>query len=164
MKLIKPYLKTLSFLLLLIAATTPLGAEEVPINITSQTMTVERDKKLVIFQGDVDVRKGNMTVNTDKLIVFYRENGKEVERMEAIGKVKIEQEGRVAVSEKAVFFNKEEKLILTGNPKSIEGSNSVEGERIIIYLKEGKSIVEGGSKERVKAVFVTEEDKSGDKK
>lgn len=166
MKLIK--LSELSFkisffLLSLITFTIPLRAEEAPIKITSQSMVVERDKKMVIFQGDVEAIKGDMTINTDKLTVFYGEN-REVERMEAIGRVKIVQEGRAIVSERADFFNKEERLVLTGSPKATEGPNTVEGERMIIYLKEGKSIVEGGSEKKVKAVFVPGEAKGGGKK
>ena len=131
-------------------------AETIPINITSDRMLVENDKRIVIFKGDVEVVREDMVINTDLLRVYYNKN-REIERMEARGNVRIKREGSLAVGDSADFFNKEDKLVLIGNARFTEGTNSVEGEKMTFFIKEGRSIVESGGKGRVKAVFVPEE-------
>lgn len=128
-----------------------------PINITSDTMVVERNKGIVTFKGNVVARRDDLVIKADELRVFYGEN-REIERIEALGKVRIDRGETTAFGEKAEFFNREERLVLTGNPRVVEGSNSVEGERITLYMREGRSVVEGGKKRRVKAVFVPREE------
>lgn len=148
-------------LVLLLFPAPLLGAS--PIHITSDSMVVERDKGIVTFRGNVVAKRDDLIINAEELKVFYNDK-REIERIEAIGKVRIDREGSTAFGEKAEFFNREEKLILTGSPRVVEGLNSVEGDRITLYLKEGRSIVEGGKDRRVKAVFVPQEKEGGKKK
>lgn len=127
-----------------------------PIDITSDSMVVERGQGLVTFKGNVVARKDDLLIKAEELRVFYGKE-RDIERIVALGKVRIEKGDTTAWSEKAEFFNKEDKLVLTGDPKVVEGKNSVEGERITLFLKEGRSIVEGGEKRRVRAIFVPRE-------
>lgn len=131
-----------------------LGAS--PINVTSDSMVVEREQGVVTFKGNVVAKKEDLLIRSEVLKVFYGKE-RDIERIEAIGNVRIERGDITTWSEKAEFFNKEDKLVLTGTPKVVEGQNSVEGERITLFLKEGRSIVEGGEKRRVRAVFVPKE-------
>ena len=140
----------------------PLLAQENPINITSQSMMLEKNKNMVVFEGDVKAVKDDMTINSDKLIVYYGK-GREIEKMKAMGMVRIEKDDGMATADVADFFNKEEKLILTGEPRFTQGPNSVEGEKITIYLNNGKVLVEGGNKRKVNARFIPEE-KNGNKR
>ncbi len=92
-----------------------------------------------------------MTINSDELHMHYDESGKDVEKVIAIGNVRVEQGDKTATGQRAEYYKIEEKVILTGNARLNEASNFVEGERIIVYVKDGRSIVEGSKKGRVKA-------------
>ncbi len=72
-------------------------------------------------------------------------SGRSVRQIEATGHVRIEKETGNATSSKAVFDNSRRVVTLTGDPVAWEKGTRVSGEKIIIYLDEDRSVVEGGS-------------------
>lgn len=70
----------------------------------------------------------------------------------AEGHVRIDSGERWATGGKAVFDQTHRTLVLTDQPKLHQGSNEVGGDRVIVYLDEDRSVVEGG-RQRVKAVL-----------
>lgn len=72
-----------------------------------------------------------------------------VKRIEATGHVRIEREGGNATASKAVFDNSQRIVTLTGDPVAWEKGTRVSGEKIIIYLDEDRSVVEGGTHLRI---------------
>jgi lipopolysaccharide export system protein LptA len=74
-------------------------------------------------------------------------------RIEAIGKVRIIQEDRVATGDKAIYYTQEDKIVLLGNPQLWRGDNSLKGQEIVLYLKENRAVVESDPKKRVEAVI-----------
>jgi lipopolysaccharide export system protein LptA len=79
--------------------------------------------------------------------------------------VKIVQKDWVAVGDVMDYMEHERKAILSGNAKAWQGKNMVAGETIILYLDEGKSIVERSNEEgeRVKALIYPESQPEGTK-
>ena len=80
-----------------------------------------------------------------------------VQNIVAVGNVRIDQGTRWAVGGQAVFDQDQRTLVLTENPVLHDGPNVVAGDRVIVYLDENRSIVEGGRK-RVKAVLYPNSD------
>jgi lipopolysaccharide export system protein LptA len=75
-----------------------------------------------------------------------------IDKIVAMGKVAVHRaQGGVATAEKAVYGQQEETIVLTGNPVVREGNNFVKGDRITIYLKENRSVVEGSQDKKVTA-------------
>ena len=138
-------------------------AEAGAIVIKSQSLELDNQKRTVVFSGQVDAKREDMTINCEKMIVHYidqsatKESGKtdvRIDKIVATGKVKISRpDGALAMSEKAVYYENEEKVVLTGSPVVKQGNDFVEGSRITLYLKEERSIVEGSEKEKVRAVL-----------
>jgi lipopolysaccharide export system protein LptA len=54
---------------------------------------------------------------------------------------------------RAEYHDAEQRVVLVGNARVWRENDVVTGERITIYLAEERSVVEGGQRERVKAVF-----------
>jgi lipopolysaccharide export system protein LptA len=79
----------------------------------------------------------------------------EVVRIIAEGNVKITQEDRVALANKAVYEAQAvpRSVVLTGEPRVWRKKDFLTGRRITFYLDDGRSVVEGGEEERVNAVF-----------
>ena len=79
----------------------------------------------------------------------------EIERVECEGNVKVTQGDKVALGQKAVYLAKASPrtIILTGEPRIWRNRDFLTGKRIIYYLDENRSVVEGGRKERVNAIF-----------
>ena len=53
----------------------------------------------------------------------------------------------------AVFYNADQKIIMTGNAVMMEGENVIRGTRITVFLTENRGVVDGSSGERVTATI-----------
>ena len=71
----------------------------------------------------------------------------------ASGNVRIDQAARWATGGKAVFDQSTRTFVLSEKPFLHEGQNEVSGVRIVVYLDENRSVVEGGPAKRVQAVL-----------
>jgi lipopolysaccharide export system protein LptA len=125
-----------------------------PMVITSRHMEAEQLGDKVTFTGDVILKKENMTLYSDSMVVLYDVQTKGVREIEAQGNVVVRKEGRVALSNKASYYSSEEKIVLTGDARIIENENQLGGERITLFMRNDRSIVEGG-----KVMFYQDKDK-----
>ncbi len=62
--------------------------------------------------------------------------------IEAIGRVTVRQGNREGRSDHAVYDQRNEKVILTGNPEVWDNDYRVSGKKMIFFIKEQKSVVE----------------------
>lgn len=131
------------------------GNVDQPLRINANTLEVDNKNQVIIFQGNVVARQGDMTIQADMARVYYekKEEGNEIKEIVATGNVKIYQGNRLATSQKAVLFNPEQKVVLTGQPKVWQGKDMLSGEKITVLLKEDKSFVESGPSRRVEVIF-----------
>jgi lipopolysaccharide export system protein LptA len=122
-----------------------------PIDVTSDKVEARWKENLVIFKGNVIARQKDMVIYADSLEVTTNEDGKGIERAVAGGNVKIQQGPRIADCQKAVFYNLDQKLVLTGDPKISEGNNIILGDEIIFLIDKNRVDVKGGPSGRGKA-------------
>jgi lipopolysaccharide export system protein LptA len=115
-----------------------------PIVITSNRMEADKLGDKVTFTGNVTLKKEGMTLSSDSMVVFYDAGSKDIREIQAHGNVMVRKEGRVALSNDASYFSREEKIILTGEARIIENENQIGGEKIILFMRDDRSIVEGG--------------------
>lgn len=69
-----------------------------------------------------------------------------VSMIEATGRVRIQKADGRATCRKAVFYQDEEKIVLTGDPVAWQKGTRVTGKQITMFLAEERSVVEGGSR------------------
>ena len=115
-----------------------------PIVITSRRMQADKLGDKVTFTGDVTLKKEGMTLTSDSMVVFYDVTTKGIKEIEATGNVVVRKEGRVALSNKASYDSRDEKIVLTGDARIIENENQLGGEKITLFMRDDRSIVEGG--------------------
>ncbi len=115
-----------------------------PIVITSSSMEASKLGVKVVFTGDVTLKKEGMTLYSDSVTVFYDAQTKGIREIEALGNVVVRKEGRVALANRALYYNREDKIVLTGDARIIENENQLGGDRITLFMKDDRSIVEGG--------------------
>jgi lipopolysaccharide export system protein LptA len=120
--------------------------EREPLVITSNRMEAEKLGDKVTFSGKVVLKKEGMTLSSDVMIVYYDAGSKNIREVEAHGKVMVQKEGRVALSNNALYSSNEETIVLTGDASIIENENKLGGEKITLFLAEDRSIIEGGGK------------------
>ncbi len=124
-----------------------------PIQIKSNELFTDNTARTATFVGKVVARQGDITIYSDRLVIFYSEKGKEVDKVEAFGNVRIVQENRLGLANHALYENKTGKITLDGNPKVYQGEDVVTGKVITYLVNEQKSMVTGGPGERVEAVI-----------
>lgn len=172
---------SLSVLVILLCAAPPYGQchaqqkavpkdipSEKPIVIHSDTLLFDQQQRLIIFEGNVKARSEDMKVDCQKMIVYLNENPSSSSSMES-GRIEkiialwdvviMRSDGGIARAGKAVFYQNEEKVVLTENPSVQQGPDIVEGHRIVMYLKENRSVIEGSASKRVKATLFPKEEK-----
>lgn len=143
------------------ATETP-NRKAVPIHIKANRLDSYNKENKIIFTGDVIAKKAELTIYADQMTVFYRkaegkeagqgESADQVEKIFAKGHVKITKEKRIATGDEAVYYEAEQNVILTGNPKVWEGNSMIKGNKITVFLAEDRSIVESQEGDRVEAI------------
>jgi lipopolysaccharide export system protein LptA len=138
--------------------------------ITSQSLAFKNQEHKAIFEGRVVMKKGEFTMHADQMVVHFDEtppapastgSGKAaaspraqtpdlptfgnrgVALIESTGNVLLEQGDKKARSKKALYYQREEKLVLTGDPEVWEAGYRVTGTKMTMFLKEDRSVVEG---------------------
>lgn len=119
------------------------GTEKKAITITSETLTTDNKSSTAIFEGSVIAKTSDITIYSDKMIVSYSDAENSIKEIHAIGNVKVHSKERVIFSEEASYINNEEKIIFSGNPKAIEGDNVITGTKIIYFLQDDRTLIEG---------------------
>lgn len=122
-----------------------------PITVKSNELAADNKGKTAVFTGKVVAKQGDVTIFCDRMTVYYGATQGDVDKIEADGNVRIVQENRVGVSSHAVYESKLGRITLTGgNPKVIQGKDTVSGEVITYFIDDERSSVTGG---RVEAVI-----------
>jgi len=138
--------------------------------ITSQSLAFKNQEHKAIFEGKVVMKKGEFTMHADQMVVHFDEttpapaskgNGKAapspraqtpdlptfgnraVTLIESTGNVLLQQGDKQARSKKALYYQRDEKLVLTGDPEAWEAGYRVTGTKMTMYLREDRSVVEG---------------------
>lgn len=128
--------------------------EESPVHITADRMEADHQQKIVYFEGNVKTKRADFTMDSDDLEVFDSgQEPRQISKIVARGNVRIDQGGKIATGDRAVYFEGERKFLLTGHAKAWENMNVVAGSRMEIYLDQDKSVVLGDGKEQVEVTI-----------
>jgi lipopolysaccharide export system protein LptA len=155
-----------------------------PITVTAQTLEFDYKRNVVVYRGDVHAVQGDVHLHSDELTITLASAdagrasttppapdrpagdatlGGRVQLREVIatGRVRIDQGERWATGGRAVFDQERRQLVLSVSPVLHDGPNQISGDRVVVYLDEDRSVVEGGEK-RVKAVLYPKREPSRD--
>jgi LPS export ABC transporter protein LptC/lipopolysaccharide transport protein LptA len=93
-------------------------------------------ENVYILEGRVVMKGKDMHLVCNKLYVVSKEN--EMERVDALGNVRLLSKGTLAKSEKAVYHFKDDTVTMTGGPKVVKDKVEMGGESIGYNVTEGK--------------------------
>ncbi len=130
-----------------------------PLEITADALEVDQDNQKATFIGAVDVIQGDMHLNSDKLVVHYRD--KEAAEQNAIYRIDVEGNVRFATptetaeGDNGVYDVDGGTIHLVGNVVLTSGQDAViRGNELTMNLNTGQSEVSGG---RVKGYFIPDQ-------
>jgi lipopolysaccharide export system protein LptA len=87
-----------------------------------------------------------MIISSDVMTVLYDVGSKAVEKVLAHGNVMVRKDGRVALSNDALYSSRDKTIVLTGDARIVENENQIGGEKITLFIADDRSIVEGRGK------------------
>jgi lipopolysaccharide export system protein LptA len=129
-----------------------------PVTVDSDRMERFGKESLVIFTGNVVARQNNSVQYADRMEVYLDEKGDRILRTVSTGNIRIiTKDCRTGTARRAEYYDLEQRVVLMGGARVWQDDNVVSGETITIYLSQDRSVVQGGTQERVKAVFFPRE-------
>ncbi|MDB5108304.1 MAG: OstA family protein [Candidatus Binatus sp.] len=121
-----------------------MGNSKTPIDIKSESMSLDYKDHSILWTGHVHVNQANAQVTSDNLRVNYVDKDfKQMKDMVADGNVRISQGTRWATGGHAVMDQTKRTVVLTKSPVVHDGTDQITGSRITVYLDTGRSVVEG---------------------
>ena len=128
-------------------------ASREPITVTADKLQFDYRQRVLTYEGAVVVTQGDMKLQSNTLTVALDEHADQrVKEVVADGDVRLSQGARWATGGHAVFDQAQHTVVLSQGAVVHDGPNQVSGERIVVYLDQQRSVVEGGSG-RVQAVL-----------
>jgi lipopolysaccharide export system protein LptA len=140
-----------------------------PLEIAADSLEVQQNKQLAVFEGNVDVKQGEIRMRADKLIVYYSDKDNttdggpaNIKKIDAIGNVFLSSPRETAEGETGTYDVNNKRVDLQGNVVLTQGKNILRGDKMTLNMVTGKSRVEGGpttdgGSGRVKGIFVPEQ-------
>lgn len=129
--------------------------ERSPITISADSLEVNRKARVATYQGNVAAndRARGISILADQIEFFFDERMEDVERVFAVGNVRLSYGERRGVAERAEYYPADSRAVLIGHPKVWQNSDVVSGCKITLLLREDRSQVDGCEGERVNAVL-----------
>ena len=124
-----------------------------PIDISSDTAEGDEKQNLFSFKGNVVAKQDDITLYANMLTIQYDSERKGIKSVVATGNVKMVQQDRRATGQKVTFFQEGNRVVLEGDAVVRDGDNVIRGERVIYYIDEERSVVEGGNNSRVSSTI-----------
>lgn len=125
-----------------------------PVEVSSDSLSVEQDNKQAIFVGNVIAKQGDITMKADKMIVHYTMNdaskaandGSGISHIDAFGNVLFTNPTDAAKGDAAVYDAQKQTLDLTGTVFLTREKNVLKGTHMHYDLKTSRSVLTAGSK------------------
>jgi lipopolysaccharide export system protein LptA len=126
-----------------------------PVEIVSDSFTVNQNRGTAEFDGNVVVGQGDMRLSAGKIEVEYAsdtaDDAQQIARLIASGGITLVSGGQAAEAQRAIYSIKDGTIVMEGNVLITQGVNALAGQKITINLEDGSAKVEG----RVKTIFQT---------
>lgn len=121
-----------------------------PVEVQSDTLTVNNGDGSALFSGNVLVGQGNMRLAAAEVRVEYGADGKAIARLHASGGVTIANLADAAEARDAVYTIDAGTIVMTGDVLLTQGQTALSGQKLTIHLKDGTGVMEG----RVSTTFI----------
>jgi lipopolysaccharide export system protein LptA len=128
------------------------------VDIEADQMEVLDDQNRAIFTGNVNAKRGSVTMKCAKLVVDFKDTvqadgtkGTEVTNLDATGGVNIVTSNQTVTGEWAKMDVKANQLNVGGDVKVVQGKTILNGQQLFVDLNTNRSEMKGG---RVRGSFI----------
>jgi len=117
-----------------------------PVDVDADRIEVQDRADRAIFAGNVHVRQGTLTLDTQRLTVAYSsKDGIQIERLDAAGGVTVTSPSETARGNFAVYDLDSKLITLIGDVRLARQGSTINGSRLVIDLDSGRAVIDGGA-------------------
>lgn len=140
-----------------LAAIEGLDAKQ-PIAIDADALEVLQKEQKAIFSGNVVAKQGDMNLNADEMVVFYKPGGGDdsISKIEVVGNVRLSTKAETAKAQSGVYDTSNSVVILNGDVTLTKDNNILKGNKLTFNIATGQSKLEKGEGTggRVRGLFI----------
>lgn len=141
------------------AAASKAASGKVPTNITAARLDYNANTQIVVFSGNVHVKRPDFELWAAKMTIYLDKSGKpagdadtttgsmqagDIDRIVAEKDVRMKSDTKQGKCDKATYFAKEDKFVMEGKPVLTDADKSqIIGSKIIHYMNSNRSEVLG---------------------
>ena len=122
-----------------------------PVDVTAQRIEVQDRADRAVFVGAVHATQADLQLDTDRLTVAYSNKptggagpGVQIHRLDAAGGVVVRSPSETAKGDFGIYDIDRRLITVLGNVQLNQGSNQVNGSRLVIDLDSGRAVIDGG--------------------
>ena len=117
-----------------------------PVDVAADRIEVQDRADRAIFSGNVIVKQAELTLNAPRLTVAYSNaGGIEIDRIDASGGVTVRSPSETATGQYAIYDIDSRLITLIGGVSLVRGDSRVNGGRLVINLRDGTAVIDGGA-------------------
>jgi lipopolysaccharide export system protein LptA len=116
-----------------------------PVDVSADRIEVQDRADRAIFSGNVVARQAEMTLTAARVTVAYANSGGvQIKRLDATGGVTVTSPGERASGDVGIYDLDQRIITLVGSVSLVRGDSRVKGGRLVIDLRSGRAVVDGG--------------------
>lgn len=120
-----------------------------PVEVSSDELSVDQDTGTAIFTGNVVIGQGEMRLSAQRVLVVYRETADGIAKMEATGGVTLVSGPDAAEAQRADYSIDEGTIVMSGNVLLAQGASALSADTMTIRLRDGTARMSGNVKTRL---------------
>lgn len=114
-----------------------------PLEITSDSLSVDQETGTAVFQGNVLIGQGDLRLNAGRVQVFYSDASGEISRLSASGGVTFVTATEAAEATSAEYNLDAGTLVLSGDVLLTQGSSAISANTMRVNLSDGSAQMDG---------------------
>ena len=120
-----------------------------PVEVSSDELSVDQQTGTAIFTGNVVIGQGNMRLSASRVVVVYRDTADGIASMEATGGVTIVSGKDAAEAQRADYSIDEGTIVMRGNVLLAQGASALTADTMTIRLRDGTARMSGNVRTRL---------------
>jgi lipopolysaccharide transport protein LptA len=116
---------------------------DAPVDIRSDEMAVDFEKRQIVFKGQVKVVQADFSLSAGEVTAVFGESADDIKKIIASDEVRIRKADKMAWGGEAVYDREGATILLTGSPVLKQGRNFIKGREIHFRLDQDRMEVKG---------------------
>lgn len=120
-----------------------------PVEVSSDELSVDQETGTAIFTGNVVIGQGDMRLSASRVMVVYRETADGIAKLEATGGVTLVSGNDAAEAQRADYSIEEGTIVMRGNVLLAQGRSALSADTMTIRLRDGTARMSGNVRTRL---------------